>query len=219
MQVIIQKQFPTAKVSHLHPPKSLGKTGPGWRGVKRWCQSNGYRLEQLIAATSYDWLIIQVDADIARQSDLQSGQDSDKITPDIQQSCPPITPTIEKLTQVLLTWLGYPTLAQLPPQIIFVIPSQDMENWVFASLFPNNPLCQRDDYECIHDNQEQYPAHLLTKKMYALPDQKPLLRYKDNKIKKQTRRYQAYLSAFIGGWEQCCKICTQANRYHERLTT
>lgn len=220
LEGILKHMFVEARVRNLHPREPFGEMGPGWRGVKKWCQLNGHRLGQIISGDStapLELLVIQIDADIARQRDLQQGQDDDSLIHDVLQPCPPITSTVEKLTQVLLTWLDYETMAQLPPQVVFAIPPQDMESWVFASLFPDDPLCQRDDYECIHNNQLQYPAHLLTTKAYWLSNKDKLIRYKDGKLKKNTRLYQKSQPTFATGWTHCCNICTQAKAFHERL--
>ena len=62
----------------LQPTPTLGETGSGWKGVRRWCretwQREGVTLNAILSGATgpaLDLLVIHVDASIAIEADLQ----------------------------------------------------------------------------------------------------------------------------------------------------
>src|SRR5689334_15359879 len=79
----------------LQPSNPPDETGTGWKGVRRWClqtwQRDGSSLDKLISGdvgAPLDLLIIQVDAEIVRNGDLQEGR-ADPVEIG-EPLCPPI---------------------------------------------------------------------------------------------------------------------------------
>ena len=188
-----------------------GKLGGGWKGVRRWChqtQMHGASLELILTEGSQqplDLLVIQVDADIIREHDLQDGI-TEPIA-GIPYPCPPITENIRALEQIITRWLDR---EDLPEQIVFAIPSQDMENWTFAAHFPEDDLCKNADYECVppKGHRDKHPGYLLTLKKYG----KYLLRQSDD-IDKPRRRYRPLAIEVGNQWQKVCEICEQARAF------
>lgn len=198
----------------LQPTPILGEDGSGWKGVRRFCQQlwqiEGSSLDKYLSSEvgqPLDMLVIQIDADCATEADLQEG--NDETVPEVEQACPPIKATTAKLHQVVVHWLRVE--GDLPGQVILAIPAQDMENWTFAALFPDDPLCQEADYECLrHGNR--HPGYCLT-----LPRYGKHLRRKDGTIKKPTQRYEPLALAVADQWDIVRHICTQAEAFTEDL--
>jgi hypothetical protein len=82
---IVTELLPAAELVHWHPerpaagrePSVAGETaiGPGWRGVKAWCEENRDDLEILLRAVigdELDGLILHVDAAIADKLGIEA---------------------------------------------------------------------------------------------------------------------------------------------------
>jgi hypothetical protein len=191
---------------------SFGEMGTGWKGVRRWCQETWIRsrLEDIIYAdpsAPLDALIIQLDADVALESDLQEGL-GEQIDP-VYSPCPPIDETADHLKHIIASWLQIP-FDSLPSQLVFAIPFQDMENWLFAALFPTDAHCDASDYECI--KTRNYPGYLLTLKKYG-----KILDRDGTTVKKSVVRYRSYASNVKLSWNEVCLICSQAECFHHDL--
>jgi hypothetical protein len=87
------------------------------------------------------------------------------------------------------------------------MPAQDMENWTFAALFPDDDLCAQNDYECIKSGQQR-PCYRLTLKKYG-----KLLQRRGGEIKKQRLRYQQVIPQITANWNIVCRICSQAQQF------
>ena len=194
----------------LQPQSTLGETGAGWKGVRRWCrqtwQSEGSSLETIIASVAppIDLLVIHVDADIAAEYDLQD--DDPEPIEHVAQPCPPAAPTVAGLAQVIGRWVQ---CQPLPPQVVLAIPAQDIENWTFAALFSSDALCAQPDYECSKTGINR-PCYWLT-----LPKYGKLLHRKGGEIKKPLRRYQTVVEKIAASWPTVCVLCSQAQRFAE----
>jgi len=194
---------------------SFGRTGTGWKGVRRFCfdvwQFLGTDISTLITDYQIDLLIIHIDADIASGSDLQEGVTEP--VGNVQQPCPPILPTAQNLEKVIAKWLNIGIADKFPPEVILAIPAQDIENWLFAALFPDDELCQKPDYECIHKGYDQgHPAYLMTLKNY-----RKILKRKDGKIKKSVRSYRQVVGNVADNWNKVCEFCSQAKVFNDKL--
>jgi hypothetical protein len=210
LQAILDKILPgDHRYFPLQPTETLGETGTGWKGVRRWChqtwQRQGSSLETILSADTgapLDLLVIHVDAEIASEHDLQEGEDAP--VPDVQQPCPPIEATVRQLKQVVERWLN---LNELPRQVILAIPAQDTENWTFAAFFPEDELCTRENYECTKTGRD-HPAYRLTLNKYG-----KLLRRTDGIIKKPVGRYGQLARQIADNWDTVCHICSQAQQF------
>ena len=216
LKAIIDHIYPGQHTYHDLQPADRGETfgerGSGWKGVRRFCfdvhQQLNNTLSNFIVDYAFDLLVIHVDADIANESDLQDGIDEPII--DVSQSCPPVYPTVIKSRQVIMKWLQVEE-DQLPPQVIFAIPAQDSEHWVFATLFPDDEMCKESKYECVHEHHQR-PAYKLSLQKYG-----SIVRRKKGKLKKSILRYRLILPDVVAGWRDACKICTQAQLFTDEL--
>lgn len=172
----------------VQPPSSAYTEGldtnlsTGWKGVRDWCEGKrsggpAGRDETLGQA---DCLIIHVDADVATDTDFK--------TPSFAGPCPPAQNACDWIRDHLTSLLG----GILPPNVVLCIPSQDLEAWVLCALHPdiadtNLPI------EC-----KEQPGTLLVSRS---PHQ--LLRRKDGKLRKDTRKYASSLSSIVSGWSHC----------------
>lgn len=193
----------------LQPPETFGETGTGWKGVCRWCreiwQREGSSLEKIISGDTgpaLDLLVIHVDADIAREHDLQEGINTP--VPNVEQPCPPAEATANQLKRVMARWLQRD---DFPSQVILAIPAQDTENWTFAALFPDDDLCSRDDYECTRAGRD-HPGYRLTLAKYG-----KRLRRTSGIIKKSACQYQQITPQIAAAWDTVRRICPQAERF------
>lgn len=190
---------------------SFGERGTGWKGVRRFCfdiwQQLNTDLFDFIKDYEFDLLVIHVDADIVSETDLQEALNY-PIEP-----CPPVTPTIASLREILAQWLNLKSASEFPPQLILAMPSQDSENWLFAGLYPDDNLCRQAGYECIYSlNSRQHPAYLLTLEAYGR-----VLQRKEGKLKKSNRKYEDVLPELILAWDEVCLICSQAQAFNDAL--
>ena len=214
LETVVQQLWPGEhRFISLQPKSSdtFDETGTGWKGVRRWCKSqvSVQRLEQYIDryGPCLDVLLIQVDVDIVAENDLQEALEEP--VPDMIQPCPPIMATVNQLQQVVARWFGCMEPGSLPPQVILVFPSQDMENWTFAALHPDDPLCQSQDYECLHrKGSREHPAYCLTLRKYGRH-----LERSGHEIKKRKRRYEPLLPIIAAQWPTVRQTCSQAEAF------
>ncbi|MCD6344517.1 MAG: hypothetical protein J7M17_02770 [Anaerolineae bacterium] len=218
-----------AIIGHLYPgqhrflslqPVSIhSERGNGWKGVRRWCketwQREGSSLEKIISAdvgAPLDLLVIMLDADIVTERDLQDDGLTNPIC-DVQPVCPPIANTVIKLEQVVCRWFQR-SIDQLPSEVLLVFPAQDLENWTFAALYPDDPLCNTPDYECVHQghDRDQHPAYRLTLKKYG-----KRFKRKGNTVHKRLAAYYPLVEPITDRWARVCLVCTQAQRFEANL--
>lgn len=191
----------------LQPTETLGRTGSGWKGVRRWCNETWQRehsnLETILSSATgpaLDLLVIHVDADIVSEQDLQQ----DSAFPIMPQPCPPVSATVAQIEALILHWLS---LDMSLSSLIFAIPAQDTETWTFAALFPDDELCSRKDYECMHDGKD-HPGYLLTLKAYG-----KLLRRSTGTIKKSRWQYEKICPRIVAAWDRVRTLCSQAEKF------
>jgi len=210
LQAVIERLCPgDHRYFPLQPPTTMGETGTGWKGVRRWChetwQRKGASLDKMLSSgtgPALDILVIHVDADIATEPDLQEGTDEPVLN--VQQPCPPAEATANQLRRVVLRWLQRDGF---PPQVLVAIPAQDTENWTFAALFPGDELCARKDYECARQGRD-HPGYRLTLKKYG-----KLLARSGGQIKKPVANYRGIAPRVAGTWDTVRRICSQADRF------
>lgn len=102
---------------------SYGPSGTGWKGVKRWCEKikENPGFQNFVTSTPpYDLFIVQLDADVARESEISCAQ-----------PCPPAQDTVEALKQIILGWLGE---GSVKPPTVLMVPADNLEAWLLAYL-------------------------------------------------------------------------------------
>jgi hypothetical protein len=187
----------------LQPKQSktggFGVYGGGWRGVRAWCQSLAFDSQKFKAHfLQLDLLIIHVDADIAREDEINCAK-----------PCPPVQDSCEALAQRVMTWLGEPVIDD---KLVLCIPADNTEAWVLAAhdiqtayhAPPDKPL------ECVNK-----PDMIISNQRYKKP--RRLLRRKDGKPKKTRRDYQQLIPVVLDNWEEVKRICKQAEKFENDL--
>lgn len=203
----------SATFTYMQPEYSfafepIGTEGGGWPGVYRWCRStaelNGQEgLGDNILFLNHDVLIVQVDADVARNSYadghiIDDMQDLPCVSP-----CPPVVDTVEALKRVVLRWLD---ATACPPQVVICIPSQSLEAWILSGLYPTDRLVQSGVIEC-----RAAPERLLSSKP------------KDGRLvsggKKNIDVYQMRASEFADSWQLVKQFCSLAAKFEQEFLT
>ena len=197
--------------NRLQPEKSLAfdtsppsGTGVGWAGVYRWCRQSasegGGSVSGSLALLNYDVLIVQVDADVASKTydsaSIRNAPDNDL---PCEQPCPPPSRTTDALRAVVLNWLGE---SDTPPQVVLSTPSKSLEAWVIAAVWPDNPLVQRDDWECRRNPGGQ---------LAALPTARRFRKHQDDYRRKQEE--------IENGWPAVAARLTEAGRFEREFLT
>ena len=173
-------------------------TGSGWGGVYRWARQSaeegGGSVSGSAAVSFHDLLIVQVDADVAGQT-YASASIHDPPCRDLpcNQPCPPPNRTTDALRTVVLRWLGE---ARCPSQVVLCTPSQSIETWVVAAVWPNNPVVGRGNWECHRNPQRQ---------LGALP-----LR---QRFRKSVGDYRERQALFTLAWPSLSAMLTEAARF------
>ena len=192
----------------------FGESGGGWKGVRKWCEdvlrTSGLSLDAYMSADAggrIDALIVHLDVDVAYEDDFQENVLPSE--PIIGSLCPPSSSAADLIRRVVFRWMGLGSAA--PKGLIFAIPGQDMENWVFAALFPTDELCAQTNFECKHYDHE-HPAYLLTLKKYGkhLVRKPPGRNETKPTIKKSVSKYRTLSADVVANWDAVKGVCTQA---------
>lgn len=209
LKAIIDKLIPGPHIYlDLQPSDPLGPSGSGWKGVRQWCRDrlkpDQDSLDELMSL--FDLLVIHLDGEVAGEHDLQEGIEPPLAVPN--PLCPPASIGAGFLQDVCVAWLN--RRDELPPKIVFAIPSEGMETWVFAALHPGDPLVAEPTFECQHVGFKR-PDMKLTLKKYD----KVLARDADGKVKKNRREYAMLAKAVAEKWSAVCLLCAQAEAFSE----
>jgi hypothetical protein len=195
-----RKILPGVELRQLHPPTLAIRDaaitedtplGPGWRGVKLWCQRfSRDKLEILlrgaIVGDDYDGFIVHVDASIA-----------DKI--DAQEECPPASATTDRIRLTIVRdWLQ---LDSAPRFLILAIPSMETEAWVLAAITPDHPNLECDRTVTTVLTSELKRRHLL------------LQSTRDGKLKKSSIEYSRLAELLVRNLRQVRSSCAEAERF------
>ena len=177
---------------------SPSRTGFGWGGVYRWCRQSAAEGGGAVSGSSvlsnHDLLVIHVDADVAGKT-YASARIRDAPRQDLpcNQPCPPPSATTTALRTVVLGWLGE---SHCPSQVVLCTPSMNMDAWVVASVWPNNSVVTRGNWEC-HPN----PAGQLGALSRA------------RRFRKSKKDYHAKQNDMTNGWHNVSHILTEAGRF------
>lgn len=173
-----------------------GRHGGGWKGVRSWCETiaNEGGLGEAAALKNSRAIILHVDADIASDRDVNCAR-----------PCPPASPTVDALRAFIAgQWLCYqPT--DLPSSLVFCIPAQSTELWMWAALYPDEFGAQQNP-ECLSD-----PAKKLTHR----PEK--YVQRKDGSLKKNRRAYQTAAPAIRAAWPAVVQSVPEAARFDQDL--
>jgi hypothetical protein len=136
-------------LKRLQPEESLPiGTVTGWCGVYKWCKSSSRRAGKLredVVFSTYQLLIIQVDADVAEKSYAECGRGESGGDLPCHKPCPPPSATTNPLRSVVLRWAAE---TDVPPKTVLCTPSKSMEAWVLTALFPEDKEVKRS-IECL----------------------------------------------------------------------
>lgn len=186
--------------TRIQPPLSeyaddQGPLGGGWRGVLSWCAKQGSLaggLSQGGVLANCDYLVVHVDADIARESDLLRFQLLDPDSP---------SNTCSNIRVHLASLLSQP----LPQQVVLCAPAQATEAWVFVALYTND----LPRYQPIEDRAD------VARLLIGRPGK--LVRDKDGAARKQPRQYENSLSRITANWAKIVANCEEARHFDGRL--
>ena len=191
-----------------------GETGVGWVGVFRWSRQSASEGGGSVSGSSvlvyHDVLIVQVDADLAGKT-YSSGNIRDAPRDDLpcEKPCPPPSNTTDALRKVVLNWLGE---SEPHPRIVLCTPSRNIEAWVLAAVWPDNPLVQRNDWECHHNPERQLTALPKGRRFNKRPDD---YRRKQEEIRKAWPGVSSRL-AEAGRFEVEFSACVTTLNRHRR---
>lgn len=181
----------------LSATEGFGVYGGGWKGVLSWCKEFGKSLGIFFfmdnMTPKIDVLIIHVDADIAREQEINCSR-----------PCPHAEATVIELEKILKYTLD---VQELMGRIIFCIPSDNMECWVLAAFDPSHHNPPEQYIECI-----QHPEYIISNPKYKL------IKRKDGKPKKTQSTYRNKLiPQVLNQWDNLRRICSQAEKFHQSL--
>jgi len=197
-------------VRALQPQVPPGSSGTGWSGVYRWCrQVASFQSETLSdnpILQNLDLIIIQIDADVAGMSYADAGI-HEPVLNDLpcKKPCPPASDTVDLLFRVVQGWLS-PTMPG--DSGVICVPSKYIEAWVAAGVYSQTDPELMDDIEC----SDAILAYFQNK-----PARERLIRSKDGKPKKITRRYLGISESLTKEWENITRYCPQAGLFQKAV--
>ncbi|WP_135556967.1 hypothetical protein [Paenibacillus cymbidii] len=168
----------------------------GWRGVLSWCEASSadMTINDFLNAASIDILIIQVDADISRESEINCAK-----------PCPQAEDTVIEIEKLIKQKLK---INDFDDKIICCVPSDSTESWILTGL---------DDLMHYHGGTKfiectQKPDDILSKLPFRA------IRRKDGKAKKNQVEYrEKCVPVVIEKWDYIRTFCSQAEKLHQRL--
>ena len=198
LDAIVQAVFgPSAQVTRLQPAMSrtplggatAGEHGGGWKGVKAWCEKQariGDAAFRTLLANNQA-IVVHVDADIAHETEINCAE-----------PCPPARPTVDRLREVLLGWLGI--AAQ--KVVVLCVPAQAMDAWVAAALHAKHRNVETEH----HDD----PKRLLL-------ERPKLVKSVDGSLKADRKKFEEQSNAIRDGWPEVVKTLPEAQRFDAEL--
>ena len=204
-RAIIDSVLPDAEyeLQTLQPEESVAfGRGAGWAGVDRWCRQAANEGGGTITGSSvmsyHDVLLVHVDADVAGKT-YAGAHIHGPVFDDLpcELPCPPARDTTDRLRMVVLRWLGETTC---PDRVALCTPSKNIEAWVVAAIWPDNPLLRRSDWECRSDPGAQ---------LSRLP--------KRQRIRKTPADYERHAGRIVDGWRNVATGLLEASRFQAEL--
>lgn len=170
----------------------FGRRGGGWPGVLRWCEESALGDGSLSGAAAFanlDLVIVHLDADVARETDLAAEN--------LNRPCPPAGDACNALRDLLTRRLGG---GPLPAKLVFCIPADCTEAWIIAALAPavadaNLP------WECYPKPETLLPSVMV----------------RGMGVGKSQKSYTRHLNAIVAGWPNARARCSEAARFDAEL--
>lgn len=193
----------------LLQPEDPASTAPfgsprpgGWSGVYRWCRESVGRAGRLgadIVLTTYDVVILHLDADVAdssyKKASICDAPDPSNLP--CVRPCPPPNATTDALRTALLCWAGE---RDIPKRVVLCTPSKATETWVLTALYPDDPIVNGANFECREE---------LDKLLQAKPESERLV----SSGKKLWERYEQRKDVIHSAWGRVRRLCTEAERF------
>ncbi len=192
---------------HVQPPRTCiggdaGGLGGGWKGVRTWCRQEAAAGLPAVLRNA-DLLIIQVDADVSREAELNCSR-----------PCPPPSAGADEVRALLLAWLG---VSSVPRKVVLCVPSMASESWALVALFPASPAalpCAPPPAGlCVECNT----AVKQTLRVLGKTLRPKLVVSQGGRLKNQSRGYEAQQDKIAQGWPTVVGVCTQAARFDAEL--
>ncbi|BCO25975.1 hypothetical protein MIZ03_0854 [Rhodoferax lithotrophicus] len=199
-------------LTQLQPEATKPDMGTGWGGVLKWCQQqaarcppNGGLIEDDPILSTFDGVVIQLDADVATFSyanlrppytNADAAAKSWQTLP-CPTHCPPATLPPDDLYAVLLSWLQP---AVPGPKTVVCIPAMNTGTWQAAAKLPAGHA-SLVSLECNLNIEAQ---------MQVLP-----LNLRVNKKDRKSRLAAA--SAVATGWSDVTALCTRALAFEQAI--
>lgn len=190
-------------LNRLPGEEIIAGTGEGWGGVLKWCHSianlasagHFTRLNELPGLEGYDAIIIHLDADVARMSYQNYGNEVAALAVRNQWHIlpcqqPTLAATLQNLQHLIASWLSPVRLAT--PQNLLCLPAQAMESWLAAAVLPLNHALLVNI-----ENNTNLLAQLSVLK-------------KNIRIKKDTLTYRQKAPVITKEWAKVKQVCSQA---------
>lgn len=187
----------------LQPEATQPKIGAGWCGVLKWCQTAQDRhhgsLDTDPTLVGFDLLIIHLDVDVASKQYADCGYSLEALAQGnnfgslpCTQPCPPVSDTVNSLTNVIERWLGQATLGS---RTLLCLPAQSSGTWLAATVLPlsHQLLTNAECNLTLESKLEQLPIN--------------------QRIKKKTREYRQHAPKITEQWSQVKQVCTQAAHF------
>ena len=200
-------------------PDLTGKYGNGWKGVWKWCNDHGRILKSYMKDVTpcLDFLIIQIDGDVARKErevhclcnsticrdkGIVNPLKCDKIT---QNTCPIELPCIshdlsvkgyiDHLTEVAMSWLSGNS-----DNVCIVIPCDCTDTWIVAAY---------DRLENIELTEDPWSNLISRGKDYH--------GIRISGHRKNQIIYRQFIDHVCEQWDEVKRLCISAERFEERI--
>jgi hypothetical protein len=190
-------------LKQLQPEESLafGQLHGGWGGVYHWCRQAvlraGGSLHNDPLFSSYDILIVHLDADVADAQYAEAGIVDPINDLPCAKACPPARDTTDQLRLVLVRWVGG---LPLPQTLVWCTPTRCTETWVLTALYPNDSVVTSGTVEC-----------------YATPHLRLQAKPKSGRLisggRKITAVYRSRAFEVTQAWAELRGRCGEADRF------
>ena len=191
----------------LQPERTRPDMGTGWSGVLKWCHAAGHRhagtLDTDPTLEGFDLLIIHLDVDVTAASYEDCGPavaemalaNEWAVLP-CAQPCPPVTASVEPLTDALMSWLQP---ARPGAKTVLCLPAQSIGAWLAVAMLPPGHAL----LSCTECNAQ------LESRLGKLP--------LSLRIKKSPRDYRAAASKVAANWTAIRAHCGQARAFEQAV--
>ena len=212
LEAVLDSYLDDYDSTEVQPPTSrfggdAGQFGGGWKGVKRWCESEVRAmggLNKVAILRNHDLLVIQVDADVAAEDEVNRSR-----------PCPPPCHTMGEVRDLILEWLG---IDAVPKKVVLCVPSMASETWALVALFPDNEVvvpCESLKKEGLCIECRTDIKQLLRKLGKKLRPK--LVVSKAGALKNNAKGYECQQARITNGWSNVILSCKEAYCFHSSL--